>query len=482
MFRLFFVEFCFFIFAVIFYIPTSAVALLMPKRKRPIWWRKMSIALIKTSLFLAGVRVRVINRPPSGDEGPYIYASNHPTHQDGLILQTILGPHVVPITAPLEQFPSIIATWMRNVGAIDILRDDIDKARYKHSHTKREALDKALGVLQGGESLIIFPEGHTEMLEALYYFHTGAARLSLAAGVPIQPIVIKNAHTVLTNTCTWNKGVITFSFERKVAPDSTYGESILCTTSEPLRQKVRDLTARLEHEFLKELPLRSMHDQRTSATDVGVFVDIDMTLYQGLSQLDFIIHLVEKKLITLSQGLSVFGFFVLGALGIISHETMMRRAMQMLAGWNTKAVEKIIHRFFLHIALPKIQYGLFSILEDHLAKGHKLVFVSEAIHPLAQAFADFFEADGAIDTSLKRRGKTYTGDIMLLRRGETKALGVISFVEEHNINLKKSYAYADSFSDVPFLLLVGYPTAVHPDRKLRRFASSHAMRILKHVS
>jgi phosphoserine phosphatase len=192
--------------------------------------------------------------------------------------------------------------------------------------------------------------------------------------------------------------------------------------------------------------------------------------------------MIKKGHISLREGCIVFGYFILEKAGLISHEQLMRRAIKVLTGWNKDAVERLIGRFFMHIALPKLQYGLFSILEDHLAKEHRIVFVSEAIHPLAKHFADFFDAEGAIDTSLRRRGRTYTGDIQLLCRGEAKAAGVTNFVAEHGIALDKSYAYADSYSDIPFLLLVGYPVAVHPDRRLRRFAVAHAMRVLDHVS
>ncbi len=482
MFRLLSVKLSLGFFALIFYLPTLCVSLFLPKERRASWWRQMSIVLIRSALFLARVRIKVVRKPETASGQNFIYASNHPSPFDGFVLQAVLGKNVVPFIAPFQQFPYLIALWLRRMGAIDVLRDDIDKARYTHSNTKREALDKAFAVLERGESLLIFPEGHTEMLEALYYFHTGTARLSLATGISIQPIVVKDAHRVFTNTFQPNKNTVTITFEKKVTPDDTYGKDIIFTKSPPLWQKVHDLTQRLENEILNELPLRLITDQRPSASDIGVFVDIDMTIYQGLSQIDFILHLIRTKNISIREGSKIFGLFLREKLGLIAHEKMMQGSMCILAGWNKDAVDKLIHTFFLNIALPKIQYGLFTILEDHLAKGHQVVFVSEAIHPLAQSFADFFEAGRAIDTSLQWRGRTYTGEIQLLRRGKTKAEGVLAFAEEEKIDLQKSYAYADSFTDVDFLILVGNPTAVHPDTKLKRYASLHGMQILKHVS
>ncbi len=481
MFRLLFLKIAFFLLAHFFYVPVFLVGALLPKKARKNLWRWTSAELIRTSFFLAGIKLHVKNRPKEIDRH-VIYAANHPTLFDGLLLHALLGPSVTPVTAPLSQFPWIVSAWLRHVGVIDILRDDIDKARYKGSNTKREALEKALAALKREESIIIFPEGHTEKIEALYYLHTGAARLSLASGIPIQPIIIKDAHIVFSNRFGGNKRTITFEFGDRIFPEGQYGEEILFTKNQALRQKVRDLTAHLETEILRSLPLRQRYEQRKASNSTAVFVDIDMTLYDGLSQVDFLFHLMRTRCISMRSGIAIVGLFVLERAGLMTHEEMMHRVIRSLAGWNQQTVNRIICRFFRSIALPKLQYGLFSLLEDHLAKGHKIVFVSEAIHPLAKCFADFFEADGAIDTSLRKRGRRYTGEIQMLCRGENKARGVTEYAQEHNIDLRKSYAYADSFTDLPMLQLVGHPIAVHPDRLLKRFASLHSMRVLKHVS
>ena len=49
-------------------------------------------------------------------------------------------------------------------------------------------------------------------------------------------------------------------------------------------------------------------------------------------------------------------------------------------------------------------------------------------------------------------------------------------------DLARSYAYADSWSDLQMLELVGHPTVVRPDKKLKQYAHRKRIPILKHLS
>ena len=44
---------------------------------------------------------------------------------------------------------------------------------------------------------------------------------------------------------------------------------------------------------------------------------------------------------------------------------------------------------------------------------------------------------------------------------------------QHQLDLSKSWAYSDSFSDYPMLAAVGHPTATNPDARLRAIARSY---------
>jgi phosphoserine phosphatase/1-acyl-sn-glycerol-3-phosphate acyltransferase len=398
---------------------------------------------------------------------------------DGFLLQALLGPNVVPIIAPLKQFPYLIRIWLKGMGAIDVIRDEVDHRLYPKSNTKYEALHKSLQALKRGNSLLVFPEGHAELLEALYRFHTGAVRISYASQCPIQTIILKDAHKVFSDSFKTGNRTVTVEFGKCFLPEEGYNEHVLFSTDEKVRSKIKHRTLQLEDEILKRLPVKLLNEQRTDSTDTGVFVDIDLTIYRSLSQVDFLVYLTKKGLIPKKDFAYIMYLFVLEKLHLINHNKLIREAMHLLAGWHVDAIHRLMGRFFRELALPKLEYGLFAILEDHLAKRHHVVFVTEVMHPVAEAFVSFFKADKAIDTSLVRRGRTYTGDITLLCRGKEKAHSVKDFMIENKIDASKSYAYADSYTDIPFLSLVGHPFAINPDWKLKRHAKKHNFTILR---
>jgi 1-acyl-sn-glycerol-3-phosphate acyltransferase len=477
MIRLFAVKVTLFLLVAVGYIPVWVASLFVRRHKRAYFWRQCAIVVIRCAFFCGGVRVRTSNN--SFEDEPLVYASNHPSEMDGFALQMLLGPNVIPIIAPHQQFPFLIALWLKGMGAIDVVRDDVDNALYRGSNTKRQALHKAVQAIKQGYSILIFPEGHTELIEALYMFHTGASRIAHAAQVPIQTVIIKDAHRVFSNTFRVNTHTVTVEFGKSFTPKQGYDEKVLFTSNPEDRAVIIAQTEALEHEVLSKLPLRSVHDQREERADVGVFVDIDLTIYRSLSQMDFLMDLTKQGFIPLSNFMRIVYLFMLEKVHLVSHDHLMKEAMKLLSGWRIDTLDRLIKRFFRELALPKLEYGLFAILEDHLAKKHHVVFVTEVMHPVAEAFVQFFHADKAIDTSLQKRGLTYTGEITLLCRDKAKKDAVEEFIKEHGIDAKKSYAYADSFTDVGFLTRVAHPMAVNPDHKLRVYAKENHMPILK---
>jgi HAD superfamily hydrolase (TIGR01490 family) len=62
--------------------------------------------------------------------------------------------------------------------------------------------------------------------------------------------------------------------------------------------------------------------------------------------------------------------------------------------------------------------------------------------------------------------------------GATKAHVMRELARELGVDLAASYAYTDSYSDYAMLSVVGYPTAVNPDLRLRTVARSYDWPVL----
>jgi phosphoserine phosphatase len=52
-----------------------------------------------------------------------------------------------------------------------------------------------------------------------------------------------------------------------------------------------------------------------------------------------------------------------------------------------------------------------------------------------------------------------------------------SFARRRNLDLSRSYAYADAISDLPMLEAVGNPVAVNPDRRLLAAAKDRGWQV-----
>ena len=59
-----------------------------------------------------------------------------------------------------------------------------------------------------------------------------------------------------------------------------------------------------------------------------------------------------------------------------------------------------------------------------------------------------------------------------------KRRSILQALEGQQIDWENSYAYGDSFSDLPVLELVGNPVAVNPEEKLRSVAKARNWEII----
>ena len=65
--------------------------------------------------------------------------------------------------------------------------------------------------------------------------------------------------------------------------------------------------------------------------------------------------------------------------------------------------------------------------------------------------------------------------------GAHKALVVRDYCVREGLALEASHAYSDSFSDYPMLAVVGHPTAVNPDLRLRGVARAYEWPVISTV-
>ena len=113
-------------------------------------------------------------------KGPAIIAANHLSFLDSFFIPLVVQKRKVTYLAKADYFKSWKTAWFFNmVGQIPTEREGGKKSEH--------ALNAALGVLNEGKLLGIYPEGTRSPDGRLYRGRTGVARLALTADVPVIP-------------------------------------------------------------------------------------------------------------------------------------------------------------------------------------------------------------------------------------------------------------------------------------------------------
>ncbi len=137
---------------------------------------------------VAGIKLAVKGQENLWKERPAVFILNHQSNADVFIASKLLKKDVVAIAKKELKYSPVGPIFMA-AGVIFIDRSDKEKAI--------EAMKPAVDALKGGKSLAIFPEGTRSYDYRLGRFKKGAFHLAMQAGVPIVPIVVKNAHDVM---------------------------------------------------------------------------------------------------------------------------------------------------------------------------------------------------------------------------------------------------------------------------------------------
>jgi HAD superfamily hydrolase (TIGR01490 family) len=121
------------------------------------------------------------------------------------------------------------------------------------------------------------------------------------------------------------------------------------------------------------------------------------------------------------------------------------------------------------LILQRLSPAAVRRIREHRAAGHRTILITGALECFARPLEPLF--DEILATRLASNDGHYTGYLASPPVvGEARANWLRSHAAANGDDLKASYAYADSHSDLPMLRAVGNPIAVNPDVALYRVA------------
>jgi HAD superfamily hydrolase (TIGR01490 family) len=151
---------------------------------------------------------------------------------------------------------------------------------------------------------------------------------------------------------------------------------------------------------------------------------------------------------------------------------------EMCTGWDVQQVKDIVAETLFDIVDPLIYDEAAGLIEDHKAAGREVVIVSSSGEEVVGPIGGMVGADRVIATRMVVEGGRYTGQIAYYAYGPTKAAAMRELAATEGYDLDDCYAYSDSITDLPMLEAVGHPSAVNPDRALRRTARERGWPVL----
>jgi HAD superfamily hydrolase (TIGR01490 family) len=220
---------------------------------------------------------------------------------------------------------------------------------------------------------------------------------------------------------------------------------------------------------------------------IAVF-DLDGTLYtghigQGIAN-HHKTHRTKRFLLYLYLS-THYPLWFLQKAGLLSDETgrsIWARDMGWLfRGWRPDEADAASRWVTETYVVPRLRPHVMKRLENHQQSGHRLLLLSGTPTPLLTAIGRELGIEEVVGTPLRLRNGRYTGGSEPpVCQGVNKFLRLERYLgETDEINWSESWAYADSYSDVPVLERVGHPVAVCPDPPLAAHSQEHGWEMIE---
>jgi HAD superfamily hydrolase (TIGR01490 family) len=223
------------------------------------------------------------------------------------------------------------------------------------------------------------------------------------------------------------------------------------------------------------------HDGSVSG-HAAAFFDLDKTILAKSSSLAFARPLYDGGLIgrtdVLKSAYAQLVYLTSGA----DHDQMERMRVylsELSRGWDVDQVRAVVAETLDGIVDPIVYQEAIKLIAEHQAAGRDVIIISSSGTEIVEPIGARLGVNKAIGTQMVIEDGKYTGDILFYAYGPGKADAMRQLAADEGYDLDASYAYSDSYTDLPMLEVVGHPFAVNPDEQLRRVARERVWPVLE---
>jgi HAD superfamily hydrolase (TIGR01490 family) len=210
----------------------------------------------------------------------------------------------------------------------------------------------------------------------------------------------------------------------------------------------------------------------------AAIVDLDGTLYTGHIHIGVMLHHRTHRVnrlplvVFMATHMAMWPLVRAGRMSRATFHAVWARHM----GWTVwRLPEERAAAAFAWIARryvqPLVREEMLARVREHQSQGHRVVLVSGTMAPLLAEIGRQLGIEDTVGTPLVVRNGRYTGGhLPPVCQGIGKVQRLEACLGADAVDWAASFAYADSYTDLPLLERVGHPVAVYPDEELAAHA------------
>lgn len=204
---------------------------------------------------------------------------------------------------------------------------------------------------------------------------------------------------------------------------------------------------------------------------IAALFDIDGTLLARNSAPLYMRHLRRNGRARRRDLARTFYYLALYKLGLLDIERATTVSLGWIRGLDEGAVRADCDAWYRTDVRPWIVPAMVATVAAHRRAGHVLGIVTSATRYLAEPLAAELGIPHLLVTQLVVQDGRFTGEaVRPVCYGEGKIHWAEQLASREGVDLRRSYFYTDSITDMPLLERVGEPRVVNPDPRLGRTA------------
>jgi HAD superfamily hydrolase (TIGR01490 family) len=218
-----------------------------------------------------------------------------------------------------------------------------------------------------------------------------------------------------------------------------------------------------------------------SGPQVGAFFDLDGTLVDGFTATAHAGDRIRRRQARIGEVLGVIEASMRYRFGRMQFERLLTRAAGYLRGESLTELDVLGERLFVERISSRVFPYMHEVVRAHQQQGHTVVLSSSALTIHAEPVARYLEISHVLCNHFELDDQgLLTGRIARpIVWGRNKAAAVQQFCDANDVDLQRSYFYADGNEDAALMKLVGLPRPVNPRPGLAAIAAENGWPVLQ---